>query len=147
MRAGTDAQPRRRTGDALRRFLLCACAAVPAVPAVSCTDPHARPVAPVVQFTPSPSKLKSPGTVQGSLYMFDADGLNKLELSVLSADSALVGDSMILLVGDPEIIRPVSWAVPKGIPIGTVVTVVSRVQAFTGLATSDTVHLAIQDTI
>jgi len=40
-----------------------------------------------------------------------------------------------------------SWAVPKGIPIGTLVTVVSRVQAFTGLATSDTVHLAIQDTI
>ena len=79
--------------------------------------------------------------------MFDADGLFSLDLSVRSADSALVGDSSILLSGEPEITRPIDWSVPSGVAIGTQVTLVARAHAFTGFVTSDTVRLAVQDTV
>ncbi len=117
-------------------------------PAASCTDPRARPVAPTVQLSFAPSfRLKSPGSVVASLYMFDEDGLKSLDLSVKSADSALVGDSIILFGGDLELLRPVSWTVPSGIPIGTAVTLIARAQDFRGFVTADSAHLSVQDTI
>jgi hypothetical protein len=114
----------------------------------SCTDPRARPVAPIVQFSFAPTfRLKSPGNVAASLHLFDEDGLKSLELSIASADSALAGDSTILFAGDLELVRPVSWQVPRGIPIGTAVTLIARVQDFKGFVTADTAHLSVQDTI
>ncbi|MFI5280678.1 MAG: hypothetical protein ACHQU1_09290 [Gemmatimonadales bacterium] len=114
----------------------------------ACTDPRARPVAPVVQFSFAPSfKLKSPGSVAASLHLFDTDGLAVLDLSIGSADSALTGDSTISFAGDVELIRPVNWQVPPGIPIGTAVTLIARVRDFKGFITADTVHLSVQDTI
>jgi hypothetical protein len=115
---------------------------------VSCTDPRARPVAPIVQFSFAPGfRLKSPGSVAASLHLFDEDGLQSLELSITSADSALAGDSTISFGGDLELIRPVSWQVPSGIPIGTAVTLIARVLYFKGFVTADTAHLSVQDTI
>jgi hypothetical protein len=115
---------------------------------VSCTDPRARPVAPTVQLSFAPSfRLKSPGSVAASLYLFDEDGIKSLELSVASADSTLAGDSIISFVGELELVRPVNWHVPAGIRIGTAVTLIARAQDFTGLVTADTAHLSVQDTI
>jgi hypothetical protein len=115
---------------------------------VACTDPRARPVAPIVQFSFAPTfRLKSPGSVTASLHLFDLDGLKSLELSVTSADSALAGDSSIFFGGDLELFRPVDWTVPSGIPIGTAVTLIARVQDFKGFVTADTAHLSVQDTI
>ena len=78
--------------------------------------------------------------------MYDVDGLQDLGLSVRSADSTFVGDSLILLPGESEIIRTINWSVPAGIPLGTRVTLVARVVDGAGLATSDTARLAVQDT-
>ena len=114
----------------------------------ACTDPRARPVAPIVQISLSPSfKLKSPGTLFASLYMFSSDGLKSVDLSIRSADSTLKGDSTVFLTGDAEITRPLDWTVPKGIPIGTAVTLIARVQAFTAFVAADTILLSVQDTI
>ena len=115
---------------------------------VACVDPRERPVAPTVQLSFAPSfKLKSPGSVAASLYLFDLDGLKGLDISVASADAALVGDSAIVLNGELTLLRPVSWQVPAGIPIGTAVTLIARVQDFKGFVTADTAHLSVQDTI
>ena len=115
---------------------------------VCCTDPRARPVAPIVQLSFAPSfRLKSPGSVAASLYLFDEDGLKSLDLSVRSADSSLVGDSTIFFSGDLELTRTVNWQVPARIPIGTAVTLSARVQDFKGFVTADTAHLSVQDTI
>lgn len=114
---------------------------------VACTDPRARPVAPTVTLSFAPSfELKSPGSVAASIYLFDEDGLKSLEISVVSADSTLVGDSTIL-IGDLSLVRPVNWQVPSGIPIGTAVTLIARAQDFKGFVTADTAHLSVQDTI
>ncbi|MFI5207786.1 MAG: hypothetical protein ACHQX4_07180 [Gemmatimonadales bacterium] len=113
-----------------------------------CTDPRARPVAPIVQLSFAPGfRLKSPGSVVASLYLFDEDGLDSLDVSVRSADSALVGDSITLFGGDQELTLPVSWQVPSGIPIGTAVTLIARARDFKGFITADTAHLSVQDTI
>ena len=113
----------------------------------ACTDPRARPVAPIVQLTFSPAfRLTSPGRVLGSLYMFDADGIRSAALSVRSADSSFAGDSTIFFTGDPEITRAVSWCVPTGLALGSSVTLVSKVSALTGFVTSDTVRLSVVDT-
>jgi hypothetical protein len=124
---------------------LRAAAAVLALAA--CTDPRARPVAPIVQFSFAPSfRLKSPGSIAASLYLFDEDGLKTLDLSVTSTDSLLNGDSTISFGGDQELTRPVIWGVPGGIPIGTPVTVIARVLDFKGFVTADTANLSVQDT-
>ena len=121
---------------------LCVCAFL-----LACTDPRSRPVAPIVQFTPTGAKIKSPGNLAGSLYTFDSDGLFFAALSVRSSDSALVGDSTIDLGGNATVTRPINWTIPGGMAIGTSLRLIARVQDLTGLATSDTVLLAIQDTI
>jgi hypothetical protein len=115
---------------------------------VACVDPRERPVAPTVQLSFAPSyKLKSPGSVAASLYLFDLDGLKSLDITVTSAESSLVGDSAIALNGELTLLRPVSWQVPAGIPIGTAVTLIARAQDFKGFVTADTAHLSVQDTI
>jgi hypothetical protein len=125
----------------MKRFCLCLLLA-------ACTDPRARPVAPIVQVSfASNFRLTSPGQVLGSLHMFDTDGLRSVDLSVRSADSSFVGDSTILLTGDQEITRPVTWCVPRGLAVGSSVTLVSKVAALTGFIASDTVRLIVQDTL
>ena len=113
---------------------------------VACTDPRARPVAPIVQLSFAPSfRLESPGSIVASLYLYDEDGLDSLDVSVRSANSTLVGDSITLFGGDQELTLPVSWQVPSGIPIGTAVTLVARARDFKGFVAADTAHLSVQD--
>jgi len=114
----------------------------------ACSDPRVRPVAPTVQVSFDPAfRLKSPGTLTASLYLFDLDGLKTMDLSVRSADSALTGDSIISFTGDQELTRPVDWTVPGGMHIGTQVTLIARVLDFKGFVAADTAHLSVQDTI
>jgi len=121
---------------------------VAAFAAAACTDPRARPVAPIVRLSFAPTfRLTSPGTIAASLYMFDTDGLQSLDLSVRSLDSTFVGDSSLFLSGAAEITRPVTWTVPAGLATGTAVTVRARVLDFTGFATADSVQILVQDSV
>jgi hypothetical protein len=115
---------------------------------LSCTDPRARPVPPLVQITVSPTLvLSSPGTIAASLFTYDADGLSSLFLSVRSADAKLVGDSAIAFAGDQQVTHVINWTVPSGMSVGTAVTLAVKVVDQAGFATLDTLHLTIQTTL
>jgi hypothetical protein len=115
---------------------------------VACTDPRARPAPPIVQLAVAPSfVLKSPGTIIASLYAFDGDGLDNVQLALRIPGSTFKDDSLIPLPGDPEITRPIHWDVPGGLPIGSHVNVIARVVDFVGFASTDTLHLTVQDTV
>ena len=111
----------------------------------ACTDPRARPVPPVLTVQIAPTfRLTSPGTIAGSLYLFDEDGLFSLHLSVRSDDSTFVGDSLLALSGEPEINRPITWNVPAGLSVGSGVRLAVTVKDYAGFAATDTLHFAIQ---
>jgi hypothetical protein len=113
---------------------------------LACTDPRARPVAPLIQIAFGPSfKLTSPGAIIGSLYLYDADGLRDLELSLVSSDTLLAGDSLIFLTGAEELTRPINWKAPAGVATGTQVILVARVSDFAGFVAVDSVKLTVQD--
>ena len=115
---------------------------------LSCTDPRARPVAPLIQIAFGPSyKLTSPGAIIGSLYMYDVDGLRDLRMSLVSSDTLLDGDSLIFLTGAEELTRPIHWTAPAGVATGTQVTLVARVTDFAGFVAVDSVKLTVQDSV
>lgn len=115
---------------------------------LGCTDPRSRPAPPIIDAAVAPSfQLTSPGTIVGSLYMFDDDGLDALDLSIRVAGFSYEGDSTILLSGLPEETRPINWNLPPGIIVGTQVTVIARVTDFAGFASSDSLFLIVEDTV
>ena len=115
---------------------------------LACTDPRARPAPPLLDASVAPTfELTSPGTILGSVYMFDSDGLDALELSVAVFGGSYSGDSTILLTGGEEEIHPLNWNLPGGIPINTPVTVVAKVTDFAGFSTSDTLVLHVMDSV
>ena len=121
-------------------------AAVAVCAALSCTDPRARPVPPLVEVQFGPTfRLTSPGQILGAVRLFDDDGLSTLVLSVFSDDSSFAADSTIFLPGDFDFTRPINWTVPTGLATGTFVTVVASAEDFAGFITTDTVKLAVQD--
>lgn len=112
---------------------------------LSCKDPRSRPAPPIVDVSVAPSfLLTSPDTIIGSMYAYDEDGLDRLTLSIRSADTTFSGDSLIFLPGDIEVTRSIRWVVPAGLAVGTPVNVVAKVVDFAGFATSDTLHLTVQ---
>lgn len=98
-----------------------------------------------IQVAPSFS-LHSPGQAYGSLYMFDDDGLQSLTLRIHTPDSTVfAADSFLFLTGDNSITRPFDWAVPSGLPVGTVLTFSAKVVDFTNFATADSVTFTVQN--
>lgn len=143
MTAGTAAQTHRRTGSLRAAVRLCACALL-----LSCTDPRGRPAPPIVRVSFAPAfQLTTPGTLLGSLYAFDEDGLNELTISVRSLGGVLMGDSTVSLFGEVEVTRQIQWHVPPNIVPGSLVTLAVTVTDFAGFQTSDTLRLTVQDSV
>ena len=90
-------------------------------------------------------EVASPGTILGSVHLFDEDGLFSLELHVFTPDSAFAEDSLIVLQGDVEMNRGINWDVPPGLPNGTLVRVAATVSDFAGFVAADTVLLTVQN--
>jgi hypothetical protein len=104
-------------------------------------------VPPEVNLSVAPSLVvRSPGTISGSLYTFDADGLEFISLSARSADSALKSDTTFTPVDFNENTYSIAILVPAGITIGTEIRLVARATDVFGFAASDTLFLAVQDT-
>jgi hypothetical protein len=130
------------TGSLSSTWRLGVCALV-----VSCTDPRPRPVPPEVELSFSPSLVvRSPGTIAGSLYAFDADGLAEIGFEVLSEDSVMMSDTTLTPSDFIESTHSLAVPVPDGVAIGTQIRLVARATDFLGFAAADTVFLAVQDT-
>ena len=120
--------------------LPCVCASI-----LSCTDPRARPVPPVldVQFAPD-FKVTSPGTILGSIYMFDDDGMNTVRIRVKSDDLEINGDSLIAFAGEQEITRTLHWTVPPNLLSGGGVNVIISAEDLAGFVTRDSLRFIVQ---
>ena len=114
----------------------------------SCTDPRARPSPPLVQVEVAASfVLHTPGTVLGSIFAYDEDGLSFMEMSIRNSVGNFTGDSLIVLDGEASLTRPIVWQVPSGLLIGSEVTLAVTVTDFTGFATTDSLRMTVQDTL
>lgn len=115
---------------------------------VSCTDPRARPGPPQVELSFSPNLVvKSPGSIVGSLYAYDGDGINTIDVAIRSSDSTFVLDSLVSPADLFQITQSLAYTVPKGMAIGTQIRLVVRVTDFIGFSASDTAFFAVQDTV
>ena len=115
---------------------------------LSCTDPRARPAPPRVELSFSPTLVvNSPGSIAGSLYVYDADGINAITVQIRSSDSAFVFSGPVNLRDFFEVTEPLAYNVPGGLAIGTQIRLVANVTDFTGFAASDTAFFAVQDTV
>ena len=114
---------------------------------LSCTDPRARPVAPLVSLEFGPSReITSPGLIEGLLYTYDADGIQKIVQRLRTADSVLV-DSTFLLGADAQVTLNVALAVPRGLTAGTQVRVLAMVTDWANFATADSVVFTVRDSL
>jgi len=114
---------------------------------LACTDPRARPVAPVVDLEFGTSRdVSSPGTIEGLLYTFDADGVQKIVQQLRTADSLLI-DSTFLLGTDQEVLRNITLTIPRGLPVGTQVRLRAVVTDWVNFVTADSVVFTVRDTL
>ena len=113
-----------------------------------CTDPRARPVPPTVLLTLSTTvHPTSPGDLLGSLYLYDANGIDSLQMKVDLDNGRQIGDSTIFPADPIETTRPFQWRLPGGIPVGTRIVIVVRAVSFIGFEAADTVVTAVADSV
>ncbi len=118
----------------------CLCAAL-----LACTDPRARPVPPDVRLTfAGPATTTSPDTLFGSLYLFDADGLDQLQLTLKAADGSPLTDSLFAFAFEPEVTRGVAFEVPAGRPAGSILRIVARARDAAGFWGADSTVFTIE---
>lgn len=112
----------------------------------ACTDPRARPVRPqiVIQYSPS-LQVTSPGSLAHTVYVYDADGLDALDVSIASGDGTLSRDTTIVPFDLFQMNVSLSWPIPAGIPVGTPIRVIALVRDLAGFQAADTVDFAVQD--
>jgi hypothetical protein len=117
--------------------------------AAACTDPRARPVPPTVLITLAPGTVvASPGSLLGSLYVYDANGIDSMRVLVELGNGTTLADSTFFTSNDPfQATLPLNWRVPGGVPNRTVVRVVARVRSFIGFVAADTLATAVGDTL
>lgn len=127
--------------------LSCALAGMIALGA-GCTDPRSRPGPPTVEVTlEADHTIASPGSILGSIYAYDENGLDSIVVSIHSADERLIGDSTFFSSEPFETTMPLIWQVPAGMSTGTGIQVVVRVVSYIGFAAADTVFAAVGGTL
>jgi len=141
--AGTGARAHRGT---VRAWLsrapvpLCLCALL-----LSCTDPRARVTPPTIRITVSPIfQVHSPGTIPTSVYAYDFQGFDSVDVAVRSTGAPLNADSLFLYPDTTEATTDVVWSVPAGIPLGTKITVAAKVWNLVGFVATDSSVVTIQ---
>lgn len=114
---------------------------------LSCTDPRARPVPPIVQISFATTvQVTSPDTLDGSLYAFDEDGFILVRLRAATDDNSFNVDSTVSFDGFPEATRGIRLILPAGIPVGTRLTIAATVEDLAGFATTDSTVFLTENT-
>ena len=115
---------------------------------LACTDPRARPAPPQVELSFSPNLVvRSPGAIVGSLYAYDADGINSIVVEIRSEDSLFVFNGPITLSDLFEVTQSLGYNVPGGLAIGTRISLVVTATDFIGFTASDSAFFTVQDTV
>jgi hypothetical protein len=111
----------------------------------ACTDPRPRPTPPTIRITLSATiRPTSPGTLAGSVYLFDANGLASVEMKVDLSNGSVLGDSAVVLSDPFETTESFEWRLVGGIPSGTGIRVVVRAVSYIGFESADTVATAVE---
>jgi hypothetical protein len=114
----------------------------------ACTDPRPRPLPPTVLLTLSTTvRPTSPGDLSGSLYLYDANGIDSVQIKVDLENGRQIGDSAFVPADAIETTRPFQWRLPGGIPVGTRITIVVRAVSYVGFEAADTVVTAVADSV
>lgn len=112
----------------------------------ACDDPRPRPVPPTVLVTLSTTvHPTSPGSLQGSIYLYDASGLDSVRMKVDFSNGAQLGDSLLVLPDPFEMTLPFHWRLPGGIPTNTSIVIVVRARSYLGFDAADTVFTVVAD--
>jgi len=141
----TDARGDGRAALRRRAFLratvpLCVCASV-----ICCTDPRPRVAPPTIRLTVSPTlQVHSPGTIPTSVYAYDFQGFDSVDVAMRSAVPQLDGDSLYLFPDTTEATTDVVWTVPSGVPLGTKITVAAKVWNLVGFVAVDSSIVTVQ---
>jgi len=114
----------------------------------ACTDPRPRPLPPTVLLTLSTTvHPTSPGDLLGSLYLYDANGIDSVRMKVDLENGRQIGDSTVFPSDPIETTRPFRWRLPGGIPVGTRIVIVVRALSYLGFEAADTVVTAVADSV
>jgi hypothetical protein len=114
----------------------------------ACTDPRPRPVPPTVRLTLSTTvRPTSPGDLVGSLYLYDANGLDSVRMKVDLDNGRQIGDSTFFPSDPIEVTRPFLWRLPGRIPVGTRIQIVARTISYIGFEAADTVFAVVADSV
>jgi hypothetical protein len=142
MAAGTTAGARRRSTRGASA-LPCLWALL-----LSCSDPRPRPAPPAVDLSFAATLVvKSPGSIAGSLFVSDGDGINTIQAAIRSSDSTFVVNAPITPADLFQATQPIRYNVPPGMPIGTRIRLVVTVTDFVGFTSSDSAFFTVQDTV
>ena len=113
-----------------------------------CADARQRPAPPTIILTLSTTvRPTSPGDLLGSLYLYDANGLDSVRTRVDLENGRQIGDSTFFPSDPIEVTRPFQWRLPGGIPVGTRITIVVRTVSYIGFEAADTVVTAVADSV
>jgi hypothetical protein len=118
--------------------------------AAACSDPRARPVGPSVQVMVTPrTVVTSPGTLTGSIDVYDATGIDSVRVRVELGTGGTIADSTFFPGGsDPfNLTLPMLFELPGGLLNRTEVRIVARARSYLGLAHADTLLTAVGDTL
>ena len=142
--------PRAATAGARTRRLRALGSSALLALAAACTDPRARPVGPTVQVAvTTPTVVTSPGTLPGSLDVYDANGIDSVRVRLELGNGTTVADSTFFPSGsDPfDLTLPLLFQLPGGIPQRTAVRIVARARSYIGFVAADTFLTAVGDTL
>ncbi len=95
----------------------------------ACADPRGRPVPPQVALNFDTAQVvRSPGIIVGTVHIVASGGLDFLHLTLATADSSFLLDTLEGYAGEGDITRPIQWAVLPGLAVGTTLrfTVLAR---------------------
>jgi len=90
------------------------------------------------------SHPRSPGDIPATVYAFADEGFDSLRVSLHSTAPGFGGDSLYLFPDTTQATLNVDWAVPTGLPPGTLITLVAKVWNLVGFAASDSALMTSQ---
>lgn len=109
---------------------------------VACSDTRSRPVPPQIALVfDSTQIIRSPGLLVGSVNIVATGGLDFIRLTLATGTDVILLDSLEGYAGEQELMRPIQWMIPPGVPTGTALQFRVLVRDFVDFEAADTLEL------